>query len=186
MSLNLDANAWYQVNVTKFSTLSLYGTPLYKGGKTGAVFYQNTNTSVRGQNWQFFPYNSSVYLLRCDYGGPDAYLAAAAGKPDADSSDVTTGNTIPIMANYSVADNSMFWRVAPWGDGTYYFYNLANGSYWRLNVLGTGLMAMDSNITSAQSGEHYTFTSLRTIGDSRFSTVNVRLFWTVRYNRSFD
>lgn len=53
--------------------------------------------------------------------------------------------------------------------------NLANGSDWRLNVLDTGLMAMDSNITSAQSGEHFTFTSLSTIGDSRYSTVNVSL-----------
>lgn len=79
------------------------------------------------------------------------------------------------MANYNVTDDSMFWQVEPWGDGTYHFSNLANGSDWRLNVLDTGLMAMDSNITSAQSGEHFTFTSLSTIGDSRYSTVNVSL-----------
>lgn len=175
MSLNLDENAWYQVNVTKFTGQSLLGTSLFKDGNTGAVFYQNTNTSRIGQSWQFYPYNSSVYLLRCKDGGPNAYLAAAAGEANADSSAVS-GNTVPIMANYNVTDDSMFWQVEPWGDGTYYFHNLANGSDWRLNVRDNALMAMDSNITSAQSGEHFTFTSLSTIGDSRYSTVNVRVF----------
>ena len=180
MSLNLDENAWYQVNVTRFTGLSFLGTSLYNEGNTGAVFFQNTNTSSRGQSWQFYPYNSSVYLLRCKDGGPNAYLAvAAAGKDSTDSSTVT-GNTVPVMANYNVTDDSMFWQVAPWGDGTYHFSNLANGSDWRLNVLGTGLMAMDSNITSAQSGEHFTFNSLSTIGDSRYSTVNVRFFRNTR------
>lgn len=176
MSLNLDQNAWYQVNVTRFRGLSLRGTSLSNDGNTGAVFYENTNTSTVGQSWQFYPYNSSVYLLRCRNGGPNAYLAVAVGVESTGSSAVTTGNTVPIMANYNVTDDSMFWRVDPWGDGTYYFSNLANGTDWRLNVLGTGLMAMDSNITSAQSGEHFTFTSLSTIGDSRYSTVNVRFF----------
>lgn len=179
MSLNLDDNAWYQVNVTRFTGLSLRGTSLYNDGNTGAVFYQNTNTSIPGQSWQFYPYNSSVYLLRCKNGGPNAYLAVAAGTGNSDSSTVT-GNTVPILANYNVTDDSMFWQVAPWGDGTYHFSNLANGSDWRLNVLGNALMAMDSNITSAQSGEHFTFTSMSTIGDSQYSTVNVRLFLSTR------
>ncbi|KAK2615503.1 hypothetical protein N8I77_002253 [Diaporthe amygdali] len=171
MSLNFDTNAWYQVNVTKFPGSSLLGTSLFQDGKTGAVFYQNTNTSAKGQSWQFYPYNSSVYLLRCKDGGPNGYLAAAAGKTDTDQSDVT-GNTVPILANYNVTDDSMFWTVAPWGDGTYYFSNLANGSEWRLSVMDNKLMVMDSNTLPAQSGEHYTFTSLSTIGDSRYSTVN--------------
>lgn len=178
MSLNFDTNAWYQVNVTKFPGSSLLGTSLFQDGKTGAVFYQNTNTSAKGQSWQFYPYNSSVYLLRCKDGGPNGYLAAAAGKTNTDQSDVT-GNTVPILANYNVTDDSMFWTVAPWGDGTYYFSNLANGSEWRLSVMDNKLMVMDSNTLPAQSGEHYTFTSLSTIGDSRYSTVNVRLFWNV-------
>lgn len=179
MSLNLDDNAWYQVNVTRFTGLSLRGTSLYNDGNTGAVFYQNTNTSIPGQSWQFYPYNSSVYLLRCRNGGPDAYLAVAVGKSDSSDSSSVTGNTVPILANYNVTDDSMFWQVGPWGDGTYYFSNLANGSDWRLNVLSNALMAMDSNITSAQPGEHFTFTSLSTIGDSRYSTVNVRFFWNL-------
>lgn len=173
MSLNFDDNTWYQVNVTRFTGLSLLGTSLFKDGKTGAVFYQNTNTSARGQSWQFYPYNSSVYLLRCKDGGPNGYLAAAAGKEDTEQSSIT-GNTVPILAHYNVSDNSMFWQIEPWGDGTYYFSNLANGSNWRLNVLGSALMAMDSNITSEQAGEHFTFSSLSTIGDDRYSTINVR------------
>lgn len=175
MSLNFDDNTWYQVNATKASGKSFYGTSLFQDGKTGAVFFQNTNTSVRGQSWQFYPYNSSVYLVRCKDGGPNGYLAAAAGKEDTEQSSIT-GNTVPILANYNVTDETMFWQIEPWGDGTYYFSNLGNGSNWRLNLLDSGLMAMDSNITSAQSGEHFTFASLSTIGDDRYSTINVRAF----------
>lgn len=179
MSLNFDDNTWYQVNVTKFSGFSLLGTSLFKDGLTGAVFYKETNTSLRGQSWQFYPYNSSVYLLRCKDAGPNGYLAAAAGSSDGAQASIT-GNTVPILANYNVTDDSMFWQIDPWGDGTYYFSNLANGTNWRLNVLDTALMAMDSNITSEQAGEHFTFRSLGTIGDDRYSTINVRLGWDVR------
>jgi hypothetical protein len=178
MSLNFDDNMWYQVNVAKFSGSSLLGTSLVDS-LTGAVFYQETNTGTQGQSWQLYPHNSSVYLLRCKDGGPNRYLAAAAGKGDGEQSSIT-GYTVPIIANYNVTDDSMFWKIEPWGDGTYYFFNLANGSNWRLNVLDSGLMAMDSNITPAQSGEHFTFTSLSTIGDDGYSTSNVRFFRTIR------
>lgn len=170
MSLNFDSDTWYQVNVTKFPEFSFLGTSLYNhDGTTGAVFYEATNTSKPGQKWQFYPFNSSAYLLRCQDGGPDAYLAVAVGTPETK----TSGRTIAIMASYTILEDSMFWQIQPWGDGTYYFTNLANGTDWHLNVLDTGLLAMDSNIMSTQVGEHYTFTSLSTIGDSRFSTVSM-------------
>lgn len=72
------------------------------------------------------------------------------------------------MVTYNVSDNSMFWQIEPWGDGASYFDNLVNGSAWQLNTLNTGLMVMDSNITSAQLGEHLSFSSLSSIGNSRY------------------
>ncbi|KAF3767309.1 hypothetical protein M406DRAFT_328397 [Cryphonectria parasitica EP155] len=170
MSLNFDTNAWYQVNVTSQKDQCFHGTPLYEDGLTGAVFFQNTNTSNTGQRWQFYPYNSSVYLLRCEEGGPNGYLGTSLGTGS--DKDRLTGNTVPWLAHYNVSDDSMFWTIEPWGDGTYYFSNLANGTGWRLDTLVTALMAMNSNITSAQRGEQYTFTSIGVIDDSRYSTAN--------------
>lgn len=159
---------------TRFTGLSLRGTSLFKDGLTGAVFDEITNSTSPGQRWQFYPYNASVYLLRCEEGGPDAFLAAARGSgSSSDPASSTTGDTVPIMSNLSISDSSIFWQIAPWGDGTYYFSNLANGSDWRLNTLSTALMAMDSNITTEQSGEHYQFSSMGTIGNSRYSTMDV-------------
>lgn len=174
-SLNLDQNAWYQINVTRQSGQSLVGTPLYtNNGTQGAVFYQITNTSSPMQSWQFWPYNSSVYLLRCRDSGPNSYLAASSlGGGDGDPAGHVIGDSVPVMNSYKNTDASMFWVAAPWGDGTYYLYNLANGSNWRINVLSSSLMTMDSDITAPQVGEQFVFSPLRAINDNRYSTYHV-------------
>lgn len=178
MSLNLDTNAWYQINVTRFTGLSLRGTVLYdKDHKAGAAFYTTSNTSDPSQYWQFYPYNASVYLLRCKTPGSKAYLGATQT-----TNKGVTGNTSPYVADYSISDASMFWTVEPWGDGTYYLWNLGNGSDWRMNVLQTALLAMDSNITSEQSGEHFSFTTLGAIDADRYSTVSVSLVFSLNPN----
>lgn len=169
-SLNIDSNAWFQINApNKSSQQSFRGTILYQDGLTGAVFFATTNTSANTQNWQLLPFNSTVYLIRCEASGPDAYLSVKLG----DSTSGIVGNTIPYMALYNVTDDSMFWSTGLWADGTVYFYSLANGSDWRLTMLDNSLMAMSSNITAPQIGQAFTYTKLSAIDDKQWSTFSV-------------
>lgn len=174
-SLNLDTNTWYQVTSPQLDDYSMRGTNLWASdGTTGALWMDKTNvTGIGGFSWQFWPWNSSVYLLRCKDCGSTGYLAVDVGDDGAPADQDETGNTILITANYDVGGDSIFWEIKPWDDGTYYFSNLANGSAWRMNALSNTLMVMDSNITSGQEGEHYDFTSLSAIDNSDYSTVDV-------------
>lgn len=173
-SLNIDQNAWYQIAVTRQSGQSLRGTVLYDNGDSGAVFYEITNTSSTAQSWQFYAYNSSVYLLRCRISGPDAYLGSIQGSgSSSDPGKDVAGDTSPYMATYNISDSSMFWQAGTWTDGTIYFYNLSNGSDWRLDVLSDSLMVMSSNISAPQIGEQFSYTKLGAIDDSQWSTYNV-------------
>lgn len=187
MSLNYDTNVWYQVNVTEYPGYSFAGNTLTDhDGTTGGAVLVTTDTTDDAQSWQFYPYNSSTYLLRSKASGHDSYLAVTVeGGGSTDPAKNTPGDTVPEMAWYNITDASMLWEVTPWGDGTYYLSNMANGSSWRLNALDDQRhLVLDSNVTSAQAGEHFTFSSLSTIGSSLYSTYNVSL--TSSYDTFLD
>jgi hypothetical protein len=61
------------------------------------------------------------------------------------------------MRNVTLADNSMFWTITPWGDGTFFLANAANGTDWHLQVKSNSLLSMSSNITAPQSGQRFSF-----------------------------
>ena len=165
---NFNSNQWYQLNViAATSDLSMDGSILYDHGK-GSVFFQNTNTTLPGQQWQIYTFNSSTYVLRTKDSGHDGYLGVAVTY-----NGTTAGNTVPEMHNHTLSDNSMFWQITPWGDGTFFFTNSANGTAWHLDVLPSALMAMSSNITAPQDSQRYSFTTLGAINDEAFSTVDV-------------
>jgi hypothetical protein len=90
-----------------------------------------------------------------------------------DTDESTPGKTIPRMANYTFSDDSMFWQISPWGDGTFFFTNAANGSAWHLSVKGNSRMAMSSNITTPQDSQRFSFAQLDTVDDARYSSVIV-------------
>jgi hypothetical protein len=92
---------------------------------------------------------------------------------EVDPEEETIGRTVPIMANYTLSDASMFWQISPWGDGTFFFTNAANGTAWHLTRKGDGLMAMNSNITVPQNGQRFQFKQLGSINNERYSTVTV-------------
>lgn len=181
-SLNIDQNSWYQINATKASGQSLRGTVLYDDGLAGAVFFTFTNSSKDTQSWQFYPFNSTVYLVRCQAAGPDAYLGvrvsdrSSSGDDDNDdgsSNNGVLGDTVPYLAAYNISDDSMFWQTGLWSDGTVYLYNLANGSDWRMTVLDNSLMAMSSNITAPQKGEQFKYARVGAIDNEKWSTYSV-------------
>jgi hypothetical protein len=51
----------------------------------------------------------------------------------------------------------MFWSISPWGDGTFYLTNAANGTGWHLQDNSNSLLEMSSDIAAPQSGQRFTF-----------------------------
>jgi streptogramin lyase len=167
---NFDNNYWYQMVLKSSSTLSFASSTVTKG--SGSAFFQVTNTTRPSQKWQVYGTANNTYVFRSSLGGPTGYLTAH-GNP-VDKSTVNSGNTVPTVSDYTIADNSMYWSIKPWGDGSFWMENQANGSAWHLEKETTGLMTMSSNITKPQTGQSFEFKQLDQINDAKYSTLKVR------------
>ncbi|RDW71556.1 hypothetical protein BP6252_08119 [Coleophoma cylindrospora] len=174
---NFHTNKWYQILVAlpAKADQSMVGSVLNSRGGTGQVFFNSTNITAPEQQWQIFPYNSSYYVLRSKASDSFGYLNTAAA-----ALETTLGNTVPRMLNSTYSDDSCLWKISPWGDGTFYFTNAANGSAWHLLVKPGSAMAMSSNITAPQTGQSFTFNATGTIDDSSYSSVILRDSTTVK------
>jgi hypothetical protein len=173
---NFDSNHWQQINISPNSEntgqgQSMDGSVLYTKQGTGSVFFTDTNTTAAEQLWQIFAFNSSYYVLRTQGSGPEGYMNTGVG-----SGGSTPGNTVPLTANYLILDDSMFWKISPWGDGTFFFTNAANGTAWNLAIKPNSLMVMTSNISAPQDAQRFSFTQQGTIDDVRYSSVLVSCF----------
>ncbi len=172
---NFDPNRWYQIILKVGDGQSLDGSVLFDHG-TGSVFLKNTDTTNAEEQWQIFPYNATYYVLRTKASGAQGYMAVAVN-----ANETTLGETVPVMRNSTLSDNSMFWQIGPWGDGTFFFTNGANGSAWHLLVKSNDLMAMSSNITKPQDEQSFLFNPLGKVNDAAFSSVIV---WKILKNFS--
>jgi hypothetical protein len=169
---NFDPNSWYRMYLQWNTAQSIAGTALYNQG-SGAVFIQDTNiTSI--EQWQIFPFNQTYYVLRTKGSGPTGYLHASFSVDE-----TTPGLTVPDMKDASIQDDSMFWQIDPWGDGTFFMTNANNGSDWHLNVKDNGRMSLSSNITQPQEGQQFSFERLDVIDDVRYSSVIVSISWCI-------
>lgn len=152
---NFDQSKWYQIS-TSGGGLSFVGTPAsLTDNKTsvqpyGTVFLRISNKTDHEQQWQIYNVNSSHAVLRTRASGPDNYLSAAIAETD--EGEVTAGSTKPIMGNYSLLDNSMYWSIGAWTDRLFWFENAQNGSKWHLNQTGAFFL-MSLNITAPQVGQ---------------------------------
>ncbi|KAH9222538.1 hypothetical protein DL95DRAFT_454540 [Leptodontidium sp. 2 PMI_412] len=111
-----DPNRWCQISVAGsfLAGNNLVGGELLSPeGTGGSVFMYVGNASFTDQQWQIFPYNSTNYVLRTHRSCPFGYLAVTylATEP-------MPGYTVVATKNASIADNSMFWSIGPWGDDT--------------------------------------------------------------------
>lgn len=171
---NFDRNTWYQILWTSSSSFQGNALNFNTASTEGAVYCNTTDTSSASQQWQIFPYNSTYYILRTKASSALGYLVTYCAP-----SEPTPGSTVPAVFNASIADDSMFWQISPWGDGTFYFTNAANGTSWHMyNKLpgqypGGGLMAMTSNISMAQVGQEFSFSALGSVDDVAYSSVVV-------------
>lgn len=168
---NFDSSQWYHLYVNNNKSNAFIGTTLYTAnGTAGAVFYKPANLTESDQRWQIYAINQTFYVLRSKEGGPDAFLGTAFSE-----NETTPGQTRAHMIRGNVSDDSIYWKVTPWGDGTFFLTNKENGTSWHLGRKASdGLAAMDSNITAPQNGQRWSFETIQDIKNDRFSTVNVR------------
>ncbi|PVH75326.1 hypothetical protein DL98DRAFT_658233 [Cadophora sp. DSE1049] len=165
---NFASDHWHQIYIgdSPDGGQSASGTSLYNNSLTGAIFFTETNTTKAQQLWQLYPFNSTYYVLRSRDSGPLGYLTVKF-----QTGEDTPGKTVPLMTNASISDNSMFWQIEPWGDGTFFLTNAANGTAWHLEKKPNSLMAMSSNITAPQNGQRFSFKQLGQIQNEKFTTV---------------
>ncbi|KAL1615546.1 hypothetical protein SLS54_008951 [Diplodia seriata] len=169
---NFDRSKWYQIS-TPNGLLSIVGTPTTTiDNKTsvqpfGPVFLRISNTTDHEQQWQIYNTNSTHAVLRTRASGPNNYLSAAIA--ESDDGEVTAGSTKPIMGNYTMLDESMYWSIGAWSDRLFWFENARNGSGWHLNATGAFFL-MSLNITAPQVGQQFKFTTLGDVENEKYST----------------
>jgi len=170
---NFNASLWYHLYNKPSKADAFIGTNLNaNNGNAGAVFWESTNTTRERQRWQLYAVNETYYMLRTQAGGANAFLGAMF------SADETTyGNTTPHMIRGSKSDESVFWEVSPWGDGTFFITNKRNGTGWHLaRKPSNGLAVMDLNTPSEPQGEQWNFEQVGEVQTDEFSTLNVSNF----------
>ncbi|KAF2715513.1 hypothetical protein K504DRAFT_422349 [Pleomassaria siparia CBS 279.74] len=166
---NFNSNYWYHLFVNQNKDIAVTGTNLFNhNGTTGAVFFGGVATANSTQRWQWYGIDTTTYVLRCKEGGPNAFLGTKF-----EPKETTPGHTQALMVRGNVSDDSVFWNVTPWGDGTFYLTNKENGTDWHLNKKGDGGVSLSSNITLPQNGQRWSFAAIEPINDDSFATVDV-------------
>jgi hypothetical protein len=168
-----DPNQWYHVYYDEDNTTALMGSVLYnKTTQSGTTFFQEYDRSNPdpAHHWQFYKVSadSDFYAMRTKASGGEGFLGTKISETEE-----TQGNIVPYMIRGNISDDSVYWNVSIWGDGTFYLTNKANKTDWHLTRKGNSLAAMTSNITGDQPGQHFLFDRISAINDERFSTVAV-------------
>jgi hypothetical protein len=170
---NFKTSSWYHLYVRGNKTNAFIGTALNANNHNGgAVFFEVANTTEWRQRWQLYAVNETSYVLRTREGGSDAFLAAMYSENES-----TPGKTVARMVRGNISDDSVFWQISPWGDGTFFLTNKQNGTEWHLaRKVKEALVAMDSNITSTPEGQRWGFEEVAEIENNAYSTVDVSIW----------
>ncbi|TAQ83157.1 hypothetical protein B7494_g8520 [Chlorociboria aeruginascens] len=148
-----DSNTYYAITSNKYSTESLIGT-------SGGVFISPTDPTDTNQQWQLFPFNSTVYIMRTvDSMTSNAYLTA-----------INSGPALPQMQPADKGDNSIFWTLTE-GSGGYVLSSGKLGSAFHLEAVDTATL----NVVDGTVGEadEWSLTSIGGINDVTFSSVTL-------------
>jgi hypothetical protein len=169
---NFDRNQWYHIYFDKNVTKALKGTQLFKAAtQSGSAFFHGFDKTDPAYQWQFYPVDDSkFYLLRTKASGADGFLGTMFS-PDEE----TPGHTVPRMIRGNVSDDSIYWKVGTFPDGTFFLSNKANKTTYHLTRKANNLAAMTSNTSAslALPGQHLSFDTISAIDNEKFSTVSV-------------
>lgn len=107
------SNAWYQVTDSRVGfnkSLQVEGIDPFIAGRGGYEY------------WQLFPLDDGNFQIHNRFLGVRKSLAACYNAAETDPT-----HTRPCLLP-AVRDDTQKWSINPWGDGTYYLINIANGS----------------------------------------------------------
>jgi hypothetical protein len=164
MATNLDPNTWYQMTETRVGVDS---SLQYNGNSIFMAAAQPINFT--GQSWQFQPVENGVYEVRNRASTIYMLLSTCLDQTEVDAS-----KTKPCMKD-ARGDISQQWSITNWGDDTYRFVNVGNGTGYNMDCHPGNPMFMSSTTASVpvQPAQHWQFKALDLINDQAYSTVVV-------------
>lgn len=166
----LDSDTWYRFIA---SDGFIVGPALGNDTGLSIPYWKHTLQDDDFYFWQFFPFNTTYYVLRSK-ADDQGFLNARIEDVETNMPTAIVGNTGTHMANSTLSDDSVFWQIKPRDDGTFYMTNAANGTSWHLD--SDGWLWMNSNFTGRDSNQYFTFKGLGKIGDEKYSSVVVSCF----------
>ena len=163
-SMVFDSTVWYGISIPSGFLAS--STTLYLSNNTkGAVFINSFKDSSADRNWQLLDMGSGSYVLRTQQLGANATL-----QPQYIAGEGTT----PTIASWTLSSGCL-WYIKPWGDGTFYFTNQANGTSMNLDTNSSpaelGHLEMNSDTHSSNVNQHWNISSVGTITQTQFTSV---------------
>ena len=169
----LSNNIWYEFinDLQGDGSGATVGCPYPEPGYCSVFISPFNATDPNAQLWQFVQTgdDSSQYIIRARDAGPDLFLGVQLVNSTTSALEISTPRIQPFL------DNTTTWTLGTWGDGTYYVYSSANGSDWRVDLQENGSwLWFTSNLTTEDSGLHWSFKSISQINDAAYSTVGIK------------
>ncbi|KAH7170176.1 hypothetical protein EDB81DRAFT_908660 [Dactylonectria macrodidyma] len=166
-AVTLDSNVWYHLTEARVDE--------YDSGNFTSSFQVEDDNGVAvwgfvDHYWQFQPVDDGPkgrYALRCSRTGVFKQLTACYAADEIDDS-----KTQPCMVA-SDGTKAQMWDVSDWGNQTYRFVNVQNGSNYVMDVHPGNPPFMSSDLRDSfpQPGRHWLMTSVRDVDDGAYSTV---------------
>lgn len=170
---SFDANSWYHISSPSKESDWALDVVWGKFSSSGSVFGAPVNgQDEAGQKWQIIesPIDSSAFVLREQYTGPGGFLNVENNQTCAYQGD---NCHLLICDMGQLPDETSTWYILPWGDGTYYMFNKANGSNYHMDIQENGsYLWMNPNVTGKSGSRQWNFEALEPINNSSFSTVS--------------
>lgn len=180
---SFDSNVWYHLTSGgKEDAYNYSDSDSYSYDTTFKnSFFENDHGHLiagkvgTGTVWQFMPVGNGKdgrYQIRSTQHNLGKQLAVCYNDTEIDNS-----RTQPCMAPSDGSERQK-WDITDWGDGTYRFNNVKNGSDFVLDVhpgdTATNQPFMGDDEDIKQDWQHWLMTSMRNIDDEAYQTVFVR------------
>ncbi|KAF2449012.1 hypothetical protein P171DRAFT_222790 [Karstenula rhodostoma CBS 690.94] len=169
---NFDRNQWYHIYYNKNNETAFMGGELHnRTAQAGTTFFQTFDPKEPAHHWQFYRVeDSKFYLLRTMASGAEGFLGTRYSETED-----TPGKTVPYMIRGNVSDDSIYWNVGTFPDGTFFLSNKANKTTYHLTRKANALGAMTSKTDASLDlpGQHFSFDTMSAIDDENFSTVSL-------------